>query len=169
MFCAVCKKKELDQKKVIECAHCGSWAHFKCKNVLDKNIPKLRSKPYYCTEDCLAAQQSSSRSSAADAVLLSRMNAVLSEVTAIKTTVTEIEKSQNFISAEFKKLRKDVTLFGNFNFVVNKNGKESSGQNPITYPLRMCSSYTYNNLERPGSFPIQILYLKIQPYIFSLL
>lgn len=112
MFCAVCKKKELDQKKVIECAHCGSWAHFRCKNVLDKNIPKLRSKPYYCTEDCLAAQQSSSRSSAADAVLLSRMNAVLSEVTAIKTTVTEIERSQNFISAEFEKLRKDLVTLG---------------------------------------------------------
>ncbi|KAL1398324.1 hypothetical protein pipiens_009059, partial [Culex pipiens pipiens] len=40
------------------------------------------------------------------------MNAVLSEVTAIKTTVTEIERSQNFISAEFEKLRKDLVTLG---------------------------------------------------------
>lgn len=112
VFCAVCKKKECDQKRVIECAHCGSWVHFKCKNVLEKNVPKLRSKPYFCTEDCLAAHQSTSRSSAADAVLLNRMNEVLSEVTAIKTTVTEIERSQNFISAEFEKLRKDLVTLG---------------------------------------------------------
>lgn len=110
IICASCEKKNCDPKKGIGCCHCHKWEHFKCKNVLEKAIPKLRSKPYFCSDGCLAAHESVPRSSAVDAELLNRMNELMSEVKGIKNTVTEIEKSQTFISGEFDKLMKEMVV-----------------------------------------------------------
>ncbi|EDS35374.1 conserved hypothetical protein [Culex quinquefasciatus] len=110
IICASCEKKNCDPKKGIGCCHCHKWEHFKCKNVLEKAISKLRSKPYFCSDGCLAANESVPRSSAVDAELLNRMNELMSEVKCIKNTVTEIEKSQTFISGEFDKLMKEMVV-----------------------------------------------------------
>lgn len=112
--CVICQKEEKDHKKFIECIYCHKAEHFKCKNVIGSAVRKLREQPYFCSLEChefyLRTTRSSTESQVLNdiQVLLSEVRETKSEMKAVKNTVGEMEKFQNFLSGQLDTLLCEV-------------------------------------------------------------
>lgn len=115
IICITCRKEEKDTKKVIECGYCHKSEHFECKNVIGSAVRKLRGQPYFCSVTCSDLYQRSASSTQGESKVLKELQTVLSEVRetrmemqAVRNTVGEMEKFQNYLSGQLDTLLAEV-------------------------------------------------------------
>lgn len=111
IICVTCNKEEKDPKKVIECSYCHKCDHFKCKNIIGNAIRKLRELTYFCSLECQEFYQRTTRNLVAENQVLNELHTVLAEVRetrsdmkAVKSTIDDMEKFQNFLSGQLDTL-----------------------------------------------------------------
>ncbi|XP_055527439.1 uncharacterized protein LOC129720052 [Wyeomyia smithii] len=119
--------KEKYSRKVIECAYCHKCEYFKCKNFIGSVVRKLQNQLYFCSPECSSIYLQLTRNAESESQVLKKLRNVSVEVRgtreelqAVKNTVREIEKFQNFLSgkldsllSEVKNLKKDKSELKN--------------------------------------------------------
>lgn len=137
--CVICGLEEKDPRKVIECVYCHKSEHFKCKNVIGNAVRKLREQTYFCSSECNNIYQQSIRNLAVESQVLKDLQSVLSEVResrselqAVKSTVGEIEKFQNFLSEKLDSLLGEIKLVKDEQSMMKKDVQHLRGKQQAT-------------------------------------
>lgn len=118
--CVICRLEEKDLQKILKCEFCRKSAHIKCKKISSSAIRKLRDQVYYCSIACKKSSQQPKQIAPMDSQVLEEVRMVLSEVRetraelqAMKTTIGEVEKFQNFLSEKLDSVLKEMKTMKN--------------------------------------------------------
>lgn len=118
IYCAECKKKEVDPNKVVTCLYCFSSVHFKCRNIIGNAVRRVKESPFFCSSDCAATYQRIIEMKQNDQLMVSALASELKKTIAtemesvryeVKLVTSAIEASQEFLSAKFDDIVSDFS------------------------------------------------------------
>lgn len=127
--CYVCEKVEPNLARLISCAYCGRFAHFRCKKLFGNVITKVKKNPYLCSVECSEMNSHTNQKTVSfDAVVAEELQGMSEskkeasqlryvveqsrlQLAALVKTSGKIEESQQFLSNQFDTLQSDFRQF----------------------------------------------------------